>query len=370
MCPDFPGLVRHFRFEGDYLSAVPWGGGHINDTFALRFRLPDGRERRYILQRINHEVFRNPEQLMRNVERVTEHLRRKILAAGGDPAREALHLIPVVDGATAIDTLYRAEDGTYWRAYAFVEGAHTSDLPESLTHVRSAGRAFGRFQQLVSDFPASELYETIPDFHHTPKRFQAFQSAVERDVCNRAHAARAEICFVEQRANQMGVLVDLLATGRLPQRVTHNDTKLNNVMVDDETGEGLCVVDLDTVMPGSALYDFGDAVRSAANSAAEDEPDLQRVHFDMAIFESLTQGYLETARDFLTSLELEYLAFSARLITLECGMRFLTDYLNGDIYFKVHRPGHNLDRCRTQFKMVREMEAHFDEMLQIVERFR
>jgi Ser/Thr protein kinase RdoA (MazF antagonist) len=363
MVLDFADIVRCFAFEGDFLRAYPYGSGHINDTYAAEFRKDDGVAHRYLLQRINHDVFKNPEQLMHNIERVIRHLREKIRAAGGNPQREAMCLIPTIDGGTYC----RMDSGDYWRGFVLIEGAQTYEIAESMKHVYCAARAFGSFQGLLSDFPAGHLHETIPGFHNTPQRFQAFVEAVERDTANRAHAVRREIAFVEQRAGETSVLIDLLDQGLLPERVTHNDTKFNNVMIDDETGEAVCVIDLDTVMPGSALYDFGDSVRAAANSAAEDEPDLSKVAFRLDIFEHLAAGYLDSTRDFLTPAERDYLAFSAKLMTFECGMRFLADHLNGDTYFKVHREGHNLDRCRTQFKMVQDMEAQYDQMMRIVE---
>jgi len=366
MKPDFVNIVKHFEFGGDFLRAYPYGSGHINDTYAACFRKADGAVCRYVLQRVNHNVFKNPEQLMQNIERVTTHLRKKIAAAGGDPRRETLTFVPTVGG----NSLYKTPGGDYWRAHVFIEGAQTYEMATSLTHVYSASRAFGRFQRLLSDFPADRLYETIPDFHHTPKRFEAFVAAVEADVANRAWSVKDEIAFVEQRAADSSVLTDLIEQGRLPERVTHNDTKFNNVMIDDETAEAVCVIDLDTVMPGLSLYDFGDSVRSGANTAAEDERDLSKVHFDIEIFEQFVRGYLDAARDFLIPLEIDYLAFSARLMTFECGMRFLTDHLNGDVYFKVHRANHNLDRCRTHFKLVRDMEEQRDRMEAIVARYR
>ncbi len=363
MKTDFAAMVKHFQFEGNFLEASPCGFGHINDTYAARFRKPDGIAHRYILQRINHNVFKNPEELMQNVEAVTTHLRRKIIVAGGDPERETLNLIPTVEGKT----FYETHDGNYWRAYIFIEGAQTYQVVENLDHVCNAAKAFGKFQRLLSDFPAAQLHETIPNFHHTRKRFETFVEAVERDVRNRAQSVRAEIEFVGQRAEDTSVLVDLLERGELPERVTHNDTKFNNVMIDDKTGEGVCVVDLDTVMPGLSLYDFGDSVRTGAALAAEDERDLSKVGIGLETFESLVHGYLGAAQDFLTSTEVEYLSFSAKLMTFECGIRFLTDYLNGDVYFRIHREDHNLDRCRTQFKMVQDMEEKLDQMLRIVE---
>jgi hypothetical protein len=363
--PDFAELVRHFQFEGDFQQARPHGSGHINDTYAAQFENSNGTTHRYALQWINHHVFKDPEKLMQNVVAVTDHVRRRIIAGGGDPARETLTLIPTVDG----NTFYRTPDGTYWRAYTFIEGARTYEVAANLGHVYSAARAFGKFQQLVSDFSVESLHETIPDFHHTPKRFAAFCEALQQDAQNRAHSVTAEIAFVEQRAGEMSTLVNLLEQGLLPLRVTHNDTKFNNVMIDDETGEGICVIDLDTVMPGLSLYDFGDAVRSGANSAAEDEPDLSKVRMDLAVFDRLVHGYLDATRDFITPLEIDHLAFSAKLMTIECGMRFLTDHLNGDVYFKIHRPGHNLDRSRTQLKMVADMEAKAERMAEIVKKY-
>jgi Ser/Thr protein kinase RdoA (MazF antagonist) len=366
MTPNLAEVAWRFQFAGTFLEANPYGFGHINDTYAAWFRNGDSPRHRYLLQRINHHVFKNPEELMHNIALVTRHLRGKIAAAGGDPERETLNLIPTLEGGT----FYRTSDGHYWRAYIFIEGARTYEIVASLDHVYNAGRAFGNFQRLLADFPAEQLYETIPDFHHTRKRFDAFVQSVECDPLNRARDVKAEIDFVVERVEETSILLDLLARGKLPERVTHNDTKFNNVMINDRTGEGVCVVDLDTVMPGLSLYDFGDTVRSGANPAAEDERDLTKVCFDLEVFDRLAHGYLDSARDFLIPLEIDCLAFSARLMTLECGMRFLADHLNGDVYFKVHRENHNLDRCRTQFKLVREMEQQFDQMLAIVEKYR
>jgi hypothetical protein len=359
-------IVEQFRFDGDFLDAAPYGTGHIHDTFAARFRKTDGQLHRYLLQRVNVTVFQNPEALAQNIQRVTAHLRAKIEESGGDPRRETLNLIPTKEQGI----LHEAPDGSYWRAFVFIEGAQTYAVPEHPDHVYHAARAYGGFQKLLADFPAEELYETIPGFHDTRRRFETFLEAVDRNVADRAEKVRAEIEFVRQRQADTCVLLDLQQSGELPERVTHNDTKFDNVMIDDETGRGVCVIDLDTVMPGLALYDFGDAVRSAANPAAEDEPDLTRVHFDFAVFDRLAHGYLDSARTFLTTQEVDRLAFSARLITLECGMRFLADYLNGDVYFKVHREHQNLDRCRTQLKLVQDMEMGFEQMVHIVDRYR
>jgi hypothetical protein len=307
-------------------------------------------------------VFKQPEMVMDNILAVTTHLRRKLTGLGKDPVRGTLSLIPTRDG----ESFYRAADGQYWRAYVFIENAQTYLVPENMQHVYHAARAYGDFQQLLSDFPIDQLHCTIPDFHHTGKRFNTFMELVEQDPVNRASNVKAEIDFLIERGEGTSVLVGLIEEGKIPLRVTHNDTKFNNVMIDDQSGKAICVIDLDTVMPGSALYDFGDAIRSIANTAGEDEPDLSKVQFSMQVFNRYTEGYLDSTRGLLTRTEIENLAFSAWLMTLECGMRFLSDYLSGDIYFRIDHSNHNIDRCRTQFKLVREMEAGFDTMQRIV----
>jgi hypothetical protein len=364
MDPDFKDIARKFRFEGDFMSACVYGTGHIHDTYALVFQTGDD-VHRYILQRINQHVFKDPEGVQNNIQLVTAHLRRKIIAAGGDPQRETLNLIPTLDG----NSTYRTAEGDYWRSFDFIEGARTYDCVENLDHVYSAAKAFGNFQNMLSDFPSDQLVETIPNFHHTRKRYQTFLSAVESDIVNRARFCQPEIEFVTRRAAKTSILTDMLARDELPERVTHNDTKFNNVMIDDETGEGICIVDLDTVMPGLSLYDFGDAIRSMATTAAEDEADLSKVNFDLAVYRCYTRGYLDAAGEILTPREIEQLPFSAILMTFECGMRFLTDHLQGDTYYKIHRQDHNLDRCRTQFKLVSDMEKQFDVMTDIIEQY-
>ena len=363
--PDFKEIIPNFRFEGDFLNVEPYGLGHINDTYAVYFLQKDGTTRRYILQRINHFVFKKPEELMANISAVTAHLREKILAAKGDPDRETLTLIPTQHD----EHYYLSEQGYYWRAYIFIENAITYQIPESFNHVTNAGRAYGNFQQLLGDFPTDQLHETIPNFHNTPIRFDCFIDSIEKDDLNRAQEVKKEIEFVLQRADEMPVVVDLIRQDQIPLRVTHNDTKFNNVMIDEDTGQGICVIDLDTVMPGSLLYDFGDAIRSITNTADEDERNLDIVHFSLETFEKYTLGYLGATGKALMPEEINQLAFSARLMTLECGIRFLADYIDGDIYFRTNRKGHNLDRCRTQFKLVAEMERHFDEISQVVERY-
>ena len=363
---DISKIVPHFCFQGELIEAIPYGSGHINDTYAASFMQKDGSKRRYIVQRINHNVFKNPAELMENIERVTKHLSKKIIAAGGNPERETLNIVPTHSGSS----YHKTDEGNYWRSYIFIEGASTYDVVSNEAHFYAGARAFGRFQELLSDFPADRLHETIPDFHHTGKRYDAFIRSVEADAFNRAVEVKKEIEFVTKRSEDTRTLVKMLETGEIPLRVTHNDTKFNNVMIDNKTGLGICVIDLDTVMPGSALYDFGDSIRSGANPVAEDEKDLLKVWMELSLFEKYTQGYLDSARSFLTPAELEYLPFAAKLMTMECGIRFLTDYLSGDVYFKVHRPGHNLDRTRTQFKMVADMENKWDKMHQIVNRYK
>jgi len=360
--PDFKTLVPQFRFEGEFIRGEVHGFGHINDTYVVYFRQPDGSKRKYILQWINHYVFRKPAELMRNIESVTTHLRQKVTAAGGDPYRETLTLIPTRSGEPYHKTL----DGFYWRSYHFIENALTYQIPASLKHVYNAAHAFGSFQRMLDDFPPDQLYDTIPDFHNTAKRFETFVQALEADEYNRAWSVRDEIEFILRHADETRLLVDMIDQGRLPVRATHNDTKFNNVMIDELTGESLCVIDLDTVMRGSALYDFGDAIRSITNTAAEDARNLSMVHFNLEIFEHYANGYLNATLYALTPDEIAHLPFSARLMTLECGMRFLTDYLSGDVYFRTKRPNHNLDRARTQFKLLQEMEDNYEAMIRII----
>lgn len=351
-------VAGHFSIPGEFLTAAPYGNGHINDTYAAVFN-QDGMRVRFIAQRINHNIFKNPVALMDNVQRVTSHLGNKI-AGQPDQSRRVLALIPTCEGRS----FYRDEQGNYWRVYNFIEKARTYDTVESPKQAFEAAKTFGEFQKLLSDLPAPRLHDTIPDFHHTPKRFAALEKAIEADSANRAKLAGAEIEFAVRRKAICGVLLD----GALPERVTHNDTKLNNVMLDELTGEGICVIDLDTVMPGLVLYDFGDMVRTTTSPAREDEQDLSKVTMQFPMFEALVRGYLASASEFLTAREKQFLAFSAKLITFEIGIRFLTDFLAGDTYFKVHRDGHNLDRCRTQFKLVESIERQEEQMIKLVEK--
>jgi hypothetical protein len=352
-----PGTAaRAFAISGKFVAATPYGSGHINDSYCAIFEHRSA-STRYLLQRINHHIFKNPVALMENIERVTAHLAAQV---GNDPDRDrrALTLIPTRAGGV----LYVDADGNYWRAYRFIGNATTYNSVQSPDQAFQAARAFGEFQRMLADLPAPRLHDTIPDFHHTPKRFAALEQAIASDVAGRSVSARPEIDFALARKS----LTTRLVEAGLPERVTHNDTKINNVLLDDVTGEGTCVIDLDTVMPGLVAYDFGDMVRTATSPAPEDEQDLNRVNMEFPLFEALARGYLSTASGFLTPAEKESLAFAGKLITFEIGIRFLTDYLSGDTYFKVHREGHNLDRCRAQFKLLQSIEFQEERMAELI----
>jgi hypothetical protein len=364
MSHDLCAIAPRFQIWGEVVCARPHGNGHIHDTYKVTCRRGAARAH-YIFQRINHNVFQNPALLMENIWRVTTHLRAKLIASGAnDLGRRSLEIVPARDGAL----LHRDPRGLWWRAFLFIERAQTYDTPRSPQHAFEAAKAFGQFQQMLSDLPAPRLHDTIADFHNTPKRFESLEKAIAADACNRAASCKAEIEFALRHKAMTTVLLDLHRAGAMPERPTHNDTKINNVMMDDQTGEGICVIDLDTVMPGLALYDFGDMVRTTSCPAAEDERDLSKVEMDLQLFEALARGYMACAGGFLTRTEKQLLAFSGKLITFEIGMRFLTDYLSGDVYFKIHRPAHNLDRCRTQFKLVQSMSRQEAAMQRIVER--
>ncbi len=341
-------------------GATPYGKGHINDTY-----LSNACEPRFILQRINHNVFKRPEDVMENIVHVTEHLRKKIEAEGGDPKRETLNLVRTFNG----DPYYVTPEGDYFRMYEFIEGAQTYEIVEEPVHFYNAAKAFAKFQQRLADFPAEKLHETIPSFHDTTVRFQQLKEAIANDKAGRLKDVQAEVEFALAREKDTAVIVDAIKEGSVPLRVTHNDTKYNNIMIDDETGLGICVIDLDTVMPGSLLYDYGDSLRFGTNPADEDEKDLSKVYCDLNLFEQFTKGYMEELKDVMTPREKELMPFAAKLMTYECGIRFLADYLNGDTYFKVKRPEHNLDRCRTQFKLVKDMEEKENLMKEIVKKY-
>lgn len=344
----------------------PYGNGHINDTYLLRCETPNHLEKKYILQRMNHDIFKNPLKLMENVVHVTSYLRKIILSQGGDPERETLSVCKTLDGAD----WFRDSAQNYWRVFPYIEHSICLEKVESEKDFYDSAVAFGNFQKLLADFPVQTLHETIPNFHNTASRFQDFQNAVQTADSARAALAQKEISFALDREKETSVLIHLLAEGKLPLRVTHNDTKLNNILFDAQTRKALCIIDLDTVMPGLSLYDFGDSIRFGASTAAEDEPDLNKVELDLSLFEAFTKGYLEGCAGSLTQKEIELLPMGAKLMTYECGIRFLADYLTGDHYFKIHRKHHNLDRARTQFKLVANMEAKWSDLQAIVNKYR
>ena len=358
--------VYAFGFGPQCSYVKPFGEGHINETYAVYMPGPEGTDvPRYVLQRVNIHVFKNPAQVMENIFSVTEYLREVIRKEGGDLDRETLSYIKTKSG----DTYFEDADGQPWRCLHYVPNSICHQTVEEPQQFYQSARSFGHFLKQLGDYPAERLYETIPRFHDTVKRFQDFSEAVRKDVKNRAGQCREEIDFALAREADCGVLMKQLQEGVLPLRVTHNDTKLNNILFDADTDQGLCIIDLDTIMPGLAANDFGDSIRFGASTAEEDEPDLSKVHFDIHLYELYVKGYLEMARDVLTPAEIDSLPWGARLMTLECGMRFLADYLQGDVYFKTAYPDHNLVRARTQFRLVKEMEEQFDSMYEILRKY-
>lgn len=354
-------LAAQFTEDGRCGLPVSYGGGHINDTYLFECER-GGRAAQFVLQRINKAAFPKPDEVMENMLRVTEYLRAEIRRRAGDPERETLELLRTRAGAFfAVD-----KNGDFWRCYRFVSDTVSYDRGGGPAVFYESGRAFGRFQDMLSGFNAASLHETIENFHHTPKRFQAFREAVRRDAVGRAAGVRNMIEEALAYEPFSATLTDALARGELPLRVTHNDTKLNNVLIDQRTGRGLCVIDLDTVMPGLSAYDFGDAIRYGASTADEDEPDVDKVHFSLPLYRSYAEGYLSEVRESLTDREVDSLPVGARMMTLECMIRFLGDYLNGDVYFKTGYPEHNLVRARTQLKLLREMDSCGEEMARIV----
>ena len=358
--------VYAFGFGPQCSYVKPFGEGHINETYAVYMPGPEGTDvPRYVLQRVNIHVFKNPAQVMENIFSVTEYLREVIRKEGGDLDRETLSYIKTKSG----DTYFEDADGQPWRCLHYVPNSICHQTVEEPQQFYQSARSFGHFLKQLGDYPAEDLYETIPRFHDTVKRFQDFSEAVRKDVKNRAGQCREEIDFALAREADCGVLMNQLQEGILPLRVTHNDTKLNNILFDADTDQGLCIIDLDTIMPGLAANDFGDSIRFGASTAEEDEPDLSKVHFDIHLYELYVKGYLEMAREVLTPAEIDSLPWGARLMTLECGMRFLADYLQGDVYFKTAYPEHNLVRARTQFRLVKEMEEQFDSMYEILRKY-
>ena len=362
---DLEDALYAFGFGPQCSYVKPFGEGHINETYAVYMPTEHGDEFAYILQRVNNNVFKDPAGVMENIFGVTEYLRNVVREEGGDPDRETLSCIKTKNGCT----YFEDSEGQPWRSYHYISNSVCYQLVEDAEQFYQSGASFGHFLKQLGNYPAASLKETIPDFHNTVKRFENFQIALKRDIKNRAVTCKQEIQFVLNRKEDCQVLVGQQEDGRLPIRVTHNDTKLNNILFDADTGKGLCIIDLDTIMPGLAANDFGDSIRFGAATAEEDEKDLDKMHFDISLYELYTKGYLEETRDVLTPEEAESLAWGARLMTLECGMRFLTDYLQGDTYFKTAYPEHNLVRARTQFRLVDEMEQQFEKMKEIAAKY-
>ncbi len=356
MSVDLVAISKEFNVD---ITTAPYGNGHINDTYVV-----EGKPR-YIMQRINTSIFSNVDELMGNICGVTEHIKNKLIAEGGNPERETLTVVMTRSGKP----YYKAEDGSCFRMYRFIDNAVSYDAIEDPVQLYHAARAFGKFQKMLADYPAHTLHETIANFHNTVDRYRQLHEAINNNLAGRLAEVEAEVEFALAREKETSVVLDAIAEGTVPLRVTHNDTKLNNVMLDENTGEGVCVIDLDTVMPGSLLYDFGDALRFAGSSGAEDETDLSKIWFNLENYEQFTKGFAEELRETLTERETELLSFSVKLMTLECGTRFLADYLNGDTYFKVHREKHNLDRCRTQFKLVADIEEKLSQMNEINKKY-
>lgn len=355
-------VCRCFNIKGEALSCEVVTGGHINSTNLVIFD-DNGEIKKYLVQGINTHVFRNPDNLMSNIVSVTQYLKEKIAEAGGNPERETLTFLSAKDG-----NYYYYYNDKCWRIYNYVDNAYTINLIENGTVFENAGRSFGMFQRHLSDYPMHNLHETIKDFHNTPKRLDTLKKSIEADVKGRASSVEAEIKFALDRTEDAKYVLDLHKKGLIPLRVTHNDTKLNNILFDMDTNEGICVIDLDTIMPGLSLYDFGDAIRFGGNTTYEDDENLDNVKISVELFECFARGFLSSCAKALTKTEVDCLAFSAKLMTYECGVRFLTDYLDGDVYFKTKYPEHNLVRARNQFRLVEEIEKHLPEMNAIVEK--
>lgn len=356
--------ILGFDIPGTFIECQPCGNGHINDTYRMSFE-HNGTVKRYSLQHMNRTVFTDPVSLMENILHVTEYLKKQILLQGGDPQRETLDFVYSRDGKPYFVDSY----GEYWRSYHFIEDAYALEEAGNAQDFYESAVAFGNFQKMLNGFPADTLHETIPNFHNTKMRFAAFEKAVEQDCCHRAGGVQKEIQFVKDRYDVACLLVDLQEKGVLPLRVTHNDTKSNNVLIDQATCKGLCVIDLDTVMPGLAVNDFGDSIRFGASTAAEDEKDLSKVSCDLELYDIYIKGFIKGCDGILTRAEIEYLPVGAKVMTYECGMRFLADYLSGDVYFRTAYPEHNLDRARTQLKLVADMEAKWDQILEITRKY-
>ena len=353
-------ILTSFELEGSVVSAEPFGSGHINDTFRVTTELADGTQRKYTLQRINHAVFRKPQLVMDNIQRTLAHLATKMERY---PDMRCLSLVLTKEQRNCVRTF----DGKWWRMYEYIDNVESYDNVRDTDVVYEAARGFAQFQNMMADLPLPRLHETIPYFHHTPMRYATLEEAVHQDIRGRAHEVMAEIEFVRDRRHLVAHLLNRYLRGQIPERITHNDTKINNALFDPENKKCVAVVDLDTVMPGLALYDFGDICRTTCNTVDESDPNCDAVQFDLRMFEAAVSGYLDTAH-FLVPAEIQELTFSAWLLPFMVGIRFLTDYLQGDVYFKTHYPRQNIDRCHTQFKMVERIEGLREEMQAIVQR--
>ena len=355
-------IVNNFAIYGEFEEISPFGGGHINDTFLSHWNQA-GTTARYTHQRINHHVFIHPDEAMENIQRVTSHIRGKLSSAGEkDWIRRALTVVPAKDGKL----FFRDKEGGWWRTYLFIEGAHTKDNTSSPQEAYFLGASIGLFQKQLADLPPPRLYDTIPNFHDMEKRYLRFYAALEKDSRGRAKDSSAEIDFMRENEERGAILMRALRERRIPERICHNDTKINNILIDDRDAKALCVIDLDTVMPGTSLFDVGDLIRTVTTTAAEDERDLSIVKFDIAFFRALLEGYLSEALEFLIPEEIDLIAESGRNLTQIMGLRFLTDYLEGDPYYHISRPEHNLDRSRNQIALIRSMDTHWEEALKIV----
>jgi Ser/Thr protein kinase RdoA (MazF antagonist) len=361
---DLAKVTSAFDITSTFVSGESYGSGHINDTFQIVTKGTTGNVR-YILQRINHNIFKNPVTLMENIQRVTKHITAKVKVRGGDLIKESMQVVLAKDKKS----YHQDAEGNFWRAYVFIEGASTHDILETNEQAYQAAKAFGQFARDLEDIGGARLHETIPNFHHTVKRFEALEAAIKLDKVKRKALCEKDLEWVLTKKSFCGLIVEAIAKGLIPERITHNDTKINNVMLDDKTGQCKAVIDLDTVMPGSALYDFGDLVRTSVSTCVEDEKDTSKINVRLDRFEALVKGFLEGAGKCLTKTEIEYLPLCGRIITFECGIRFLTDFLDGDNYFKVHRENHNIERARSQFQLVKKMEELEKEMTAIVKKY-
>lgn len=361
---NFYDILKNFQIEGEFVSCEPYGSGLINRTYVAVYKTSKGQVR-YILQKINSKLFTNVDGLMNNIKLVTEFNRSEISKRGGDPLRESLTLVYTHDGKA----YYKTENDEYYRVYVFIEEAKGYDVVEKPEHFYESAVAFGKFAQLLDRFDSSQLFEVLPNFHNTVQRFENFKKSLQADKLNRAKDVKAEIEFALSQEKYVSTIVDLLNSGKMPWRVTHNDTKLNNVLIDTNTDKAVCVIDLDTMMPGSICYDFGDSIRFGCNPCLEDTPETEKVIFSMPLFEEYARGYLSVFGDTITKVEKAHLPMGAILMTYECGIRFLTDYLDGDVYFRLKREGQNIDRTRTQFKLVKDMHEGYDRMCNIIDKY-